>query len=46
MTSFGYDSTHSIVKARQEGLRAVLYKPFRRAQMLEEIEKAVASQAR
>ncbi|MEY4186536.1 MAG: Cell cycle response regulator CtrA [Planctomycetota bacterium] len=46
MTSFGYDSTHSIVKARQEGLRAVLYKPFRRAQMLDEIEKAVASQNR
>ena len=43
MTSFGYDSTHSIVKARQEGLKAVLYKPFRRAQMLDEVEKAVTT---
>ena len=29
MTAYGYDPTHSIVKARQEGLDAVLYKPFR-----------------
>ena len=29
MTSFGYDAGHSIVKARQDGLRFVLYKPFR-----------------
>lgn len=43
MTSFGYDSTHSIVKARQEGLKAVLYKPFRRAQLLDEVEKAVTT---
>src|SRR5690606_11289589 len=28
MTGFGYDPTHSIVKARKEGLRTVLYKPF------------------
>lgn len=41
MTGFGYDASHSIVKARQEGLKAVLYKPFRRAQMLDEVEKAV-----
>ncbi len=41
MTAFGYDGSHSIVKARQEGLKAVLYKPFRRAQMLDEVEKAV-----
>lgn len=41
MTAFGYDASHSIVKARQEGLKAVLYKPFRRAQMLDEVEKAV-----
>lgn len=43
MTGFGWDSTHSIVKARQEGLRAVLYKPFRRAQLLDEVEKAVTT---
>ena len=34
MTGFGYDPTHSIVKARQEGLHHVLYKPFRVDQLL------------
>jgi CheY-like chemotaxis protein/PAS domain-containing protein len=34
MTGFGYDATHSIVKARQDGLRFVLYKPFRVDQLL------------
>jgi CheY-like chemotaxis protein len=34
MTAFGYDPTHSIVKCRQEGLRQVLYKPFRVDQLL------------
>lgn len=29
MTGFGYDPGHSIVKARQDGCRHVLYKPFR-----------------
>jgi CheY-like chemotaxis protein len=29
MTAFGYDASHSIVKARQDGLRFLLYKPFR-----------------
>ena len=41
MTGFGYDPGHSIVKARQQGLKAVLYKPFRLDQLLEEVEKAV-----
>jgi two-component system, sensor histidine kinase SagS len=35
MTGFGYDSAHSIVKARQDGLRAVLFKPFRPDQVLD-----------
>ncbi|MBX7103718.1 MAG: response regulator [Gemmataceae bacterium] len=35
MTCFGYDSAHSIVKARQDGLRAVLFKPFRPDQILD-----------
>ena len=26
---FGYDSAHAIVKARQDGLQHVLFKPFR-----------------
>jgi CheY-like chemotaxis protein len=34
MTAFGYDPSHAIVKARQEGLQFVLYKPFRVEQML------------
>jgi CheY-like chemotaxis protein len=34
MTSFGYDATHTIVKAKQDGLRHVLYKPFRVDQLL------------
>jgi CheY-like chemotaxis protein len=39
MTGFGYDPGHSIVKARQAGLKAVLYKPFRLDQLLDTIEK-------
>ena len=45
MTAFGYDPAHSLVKARQQGLKSVLYKPFRLDQLLEEVEKAVTSQA-
>ena len=43
MTGFGYDPGHSIVKSRQRGLKSVLYKPFRREQLLTEVEKAVTS---
>ena len=35
---FGYDPGHSIVKARQAGLQAVLYKPFRLDQLLDTVE--------
>ena len=45
MTSFGYDPSHSIVKARQMGLKSVLYKPFRLDQLLSELENAVSSPA-
>ena len=38
MTGFGYDPGHSIVKARQAGLQAVLYKPFRLDQLLDTVE--------
>ena len=43
MTGFGYDPGHSIVKARQAGLRAgaVLYKPFRLDQLLTIVEDIV-----
>lgn len=39
MTSFGYDPSHAIVKCRQDGLRSVLYKPFRIDQLIEALEK-------
>lgn len=41
MTGFGYDPGHSIVKARQAGLQAVLYKPFRLDQLLSTIEQVI-----
>lgn len=37
MTGFGYDPNHSIVRARREGLSAVLFKPFKVDQLLDEI---------
>lgn len=43
MTGFGYDPAHCIVKARQDGLNAVLYKPFRLDQLLAEVERAVST---
>ena len=45
MTGFGYDGGLSIVKSRQRGLKSVLYKPFRREQLLTEVEKAVTPPA-
>jgi CheY-like chemotaxis protein len=42
MTGFGYDPGHSIVKARQAGLQAVLYKPFRLDQLLQNIEAVIS----
>jgi hypothetical protein len=41
MTGFGWDPGHSIVKARQAGLLAVLYKPFRLDQLLSAIELVI-----
>jgi CheY-like chemotaxis protein len=38
MTAYGYDASHSIVKCRQEGLRHVLFKPFRVDQLLDALE--------
>lgn len=44
MTGFGYDPGHSIVKARQAGLKknAVLFKPFRVDQLIEVTESIVS----
>ncbi len=41
MTGFGYDPNHSIVRARREGLTAVLFKPFKVDQLLGEIRAAL-----
>jgi len=41
MTGFGYDPNHSIVRARQEGLSAVLFKPFKVDQLLAELRNAL-----
>jgi hypothetical protein len=40
MTTYGYDPSHSIVKARQDGLRFILYKPFRVDQLLDALTLA------
>ncbi len=45
MTGFGYDPHHSIVRASQEGLQAVLFKPFQVEKLLEEVHKAVGGGA-
>jgi CheY-like chemotaxis protein len=44
-TDFGYDSTHSIIRARQDGLHGVLYKPFRLDQIHEVLTKKMSSPA-
>jgi len=43
MTGYGYDPGHSIVKARQAGCTAVLFKPFRVDQLVSELEQAFSS---
>ena len=45
MTGFGWDPSHSIVKARQEGLQTVLYKPFRADRLMEAVEQALRTDA-
>ena len=42
MTGFGYDPHHSIVRASQEGLAAVLFKPFKVDMLLSEVRKALS----
>lgn len=42
MTGFGYDPNHSIVRAKKEGLSAVLFKPFKVEQLIAEIRGAFA----
>ncbi|MFT3786436.1 MAG: response regulator [Tepidisphaeraceae bacterium] len=45
MTGFGYDPSHCIVRASQEGLHAVMFKPFRVEQLLDEVRRALANRA-
>ncbi len=41
MTGFGYDPHHSIVRASQEGLQSVLFKPFQVERLIDEVRKAM-----
>jgi CheY-like chemotaxis protein len=41
MTAYGYDPSHSIVKAAESGLSDVLYKPFQMSRVREAIVKAL-----
>ena len=43
MPGFGYDPGHSIVKARQAGLKAVLYKPFRLDQLVSTVGQIIGA---
>lgn len=45
MTGFGYDPNHCVVRASQEGLQAVLFKPFKVDQLLAEVRKALQTLA-
>jgi len=45
MTGFGYDPNHSIVRASQQGLHAVLFKPFKVDQLLSEVRRALQVKA-
>ena len=42
MTGYGYDPMHTIVKCREMGLQATLFKPFRRDQLLTVVGTAVS----
>ena len=42
MTGFGYDPSHSIIRARKEGLASVLYKPFKVDQLLGDVRAALS----
>jgi CheY-like chemotaxis protein len=41
MTGFGYDPHHSIVRASQEGLQSVMFKPFQAQSLIDECKKAI-----
>ncbi len=41
MTGFGYDPNHSIIRARRQGLEAVLFKPFKVDELLGAVREAI-----
>lgn len=41
MTGFGYDPHHSIVRASEEGLQSVLFKPFQVERLIDEVRRAL-----
>ena len=45
MTGFGYDPQHSVVRASQDGLAGVLFKPFKVDAFLEEVAGALEASA-
>ncbi|NLW86549.1 MAG: response regulator [Planctomycetes bacterium] len=45
ITAFGYDPNHSIVRANQQGLNSVLFKPFNVRRLLEECRTALTAKA-
>jgi len=46
MTAFGYDPSHAIVRAGEEGLRAVLLKPFKMQMLFDQINQALGTELR
>jgi len=45
MTGFGYDPHHSIVRATQEGLKGVLFKPFQADRLVDEVRSVFVTPA-
>ncbi|MCG3127023.1 MAG: Regulator of RpoS [Phycisphaerae bacterium] len=43
ITGFGYDPSHSIIRASKEGLAAVLFKPFKVERLVEDVRHALTS---
>lgn len=41
MTGFGYDPSHSVIRAHREGLSGVLFKPFKVDEFLEQVRGAL-----
>lgn len=46
MTGFGYDPHHSIVRASQDGLQSVLFKPFEIQLLMTQVREALGAEPR